>query len=59
MNLLAFLYLAVLFFVLTPGVVLTLPDQLGIKSNIYIQAGVHALAFALVLYLSTLYMPMQ
>ena len=56
MNLVSFLYIAVLFVVLTPGVLLTLPDQIGIKSNLVVQAGVHAFAFALVLYLISMYM---
>lgn len=44
---------AVLFFVLTPGVLLTLPPG----SGIYVAAAVHALVFAGVLYGVMKFMP--
>jgi hypothetical protein len=44
---------AILFFVLTPGVVLTLPPG----SGIYAAAAVHALVFAAVLYVIMNYFP--
>ena len=45
MYLLMSLFVAVLFFVLTPGVLLSLPSK---KSDIYTLAAVHAVAFAVV-----------
>ena len=44
MNILMFLYIALLFFVLTPGILLTLPPN-GDK---YTVAAVHALVFVIV-----------
>jgi len=44
MNLLLFLFAFVLFFVLTPGVLLTLPP----KSSKMVVAGVHGIIFSLV-----------
>jgi hypothetical protein len=44
MNWLTTLYIALLFFVLTPGVILSLPP----KGGKYIVAAVHAVVFALV-----------
>jgi hypothetical protein len=55
------LYVAILFFLLTPGVLLTLPNA----DSIYVSAGVHAVVFALVYYLThkmvwrTFYKPRQ
>ena len=46
MNLVVAIYSAILFFVLSPGVLLRLPSN-GSK---FMVAGVHALVFALVLY---------
>jgi hypothetical protein len=48
MNLIVALYCAVIFFVLTPGVLLRIPSN-GSK---LVVAGVHALVFAVVLYLT-------
>lgn len=48
MQLVMSLYVAALFFVLTPGVLLSLPKG-GSKLTV---AGVHALVFALVFYLT-------
>ena len=44
MHLFMFLFVALLFFVLTPGVLLTLPR----KGSKFLVAGTHALVFALV-----------
>lgn len=48
MSLVCSLYVAILFFVLTPGILLRIPKG-GSK---YMVAGVHALVFAVVLYLT-------
>jgi len=48
MHILMSAFVAVLFFLLTPGVVLCIPE----KSSIYMQAAVHALVFALVYHLT-------
>ncbi len=45
-NAYMFLYVAALFFVLTPGVLLTIPP----KSSKFIVAGVHGLVFSTVIY---------
>ena len=44
MNIIHFIYIIILFFVLTPGVMLSLPP----KGSKYTVAAVHALVFALV-----------
>ena len=46
MNISLFIYSAVLFFVLSPGVLLRLPS----KGNKYIVAAVHSLVFAIALF---------
>jgi len=46
MCLLTFLYIALLFFVLVPGVLLSLPP----KGTKFVVAGVHALVFGIVFY---------
>ena len=46
MSLLVLLYIAILFFVLTPGILLTVPR----KGSKYVVAAVHSLVFALVYY---------
>jgi hypothetical protein len=48
MNSILVIYAVVLFFVLTPGILLTLPP----KSNKYTVAIVHAVVFGLILYFS-------
>jgi hypothetical protein len=45
MNVLLFLYVFVLFFVLTPGILVTLPP----KGSKMVVAAVHAVAFSLIL----------
>lgn len=50
MNIVMVLYVAILFFALTPGVVLTLPDDPN--SNKFVVAGVHAAVFATVFFLT-------
>ena len=47
-NILMSLFVAVLFFVLTPGVLLSLPK----KGSLYTKAAVHALVFAVVFHLT-------
>lgn len=51
MNIYILLYVGVLFFVLTPNVFLTLPNALDTTSK-YTVAGVHAVVFAIVIYLT-------
>ena len=46
MSLIVSLYAAILFFILTPGILLSLPP----KGGKYTVAAVHALVFALVFY---------
>jgi len=46
MSLLITFYTAILFFVLTPGILLTVPR----KGSKYVVAAVHAIVFALVYY---------
>ena len=66
MNIYEIVLSAVLFFVLAPNALFTaLPDLIGISTkdasgnaNTFIQAAIHAIVFTLLLYLSTIYMPM-
>jgi len=48
MNVVMFVYVAVLFFVLTPGVLLSLPP----KSGKFVVAATHAVVFAIVYHLT-------
>jgi hypothetical protein len=48
MNVFLFLYIAVLFFLLTPGVVLSLPPN----SSKFVVAATHAIVFAVVYWIS-------
>jgi hypothetical protein len=43
------IYSGILFFLLTPGVLVTLPSS---KSSVYVIAAVHALIFSIILYIS-------
>ena len=51
MNIIILVYVALLFFVLTPNIFVTLPDALDTTSK-YTVAGVHAAIFAIVFYLT-------
>ena len=51
MNIFIMIYMAILFFVLTPNIFVTLPDALDTTSK-YTVAGVHAGIFAIVFYLT-------
>lgn len=58
-NIYEILVAAVLFFILSPGVLpFTLPDSLiGAQTNPYIQAAIHSIVYTAVLFLLTIYLP--
>jgi hypothetical protein len=52
MNAIFFIYIAILFFLLTPGILLTLPSKTSSKMTV---AAVHAIAFAILVSLTCKY----